>query len=150
MLWSKCHLQLNGKIGVCSIMCRIFCAPVLSPGSFGIKPFQADKSRGMSYGQSDWNPVALLSLSSLICCCLMQFSKSKGGEHCLRDAGLGEGREFCRSSGFITRQTKMMDVQCCFSFVLKCLEADGDEPTFLSSRGVLHPSDNARFSPIVT
>lgn len=150
MLWSKCNLQLNSKISVYSIMCRIFCAPILSPESFGIKPFQADKSPGMSYGQWDRNSVALLSLSSLICCCTIRFSRSKGVNTACRMVGWVRVMNCVHSSGFITRQTKTMDVQCCFSFVLRCLEADGDEPTFLSSHGVLHPSDNAHFSPVVT
>lgn len=53
------------------------------------------------------------------------------------------------SSGFITGQTKTTDVKCCFSFVLKCLKADGSEPTFLSFHTALHPSDNAYFMTIV-
>lgn len=94
--------------------------------------------------------LGLLSPSSVICFCPILFSKNKGDEHSCSLLGWVRVRNSVHSSGFITRQTKMMAVKCCFSFVLKRLEADGIRPTFLSSHSVLHPSDNAHFSPVVT
>lgn len=39
--------NVNCKIRVYPRMCRIIYVPILSPVSFGIKPFQADKGLGM-------------------------------------------------------------------------------------------------------